>query len=151
MAAALAPGLGHRIVCRHQAGDGDPALGAQPGGDRLGHALGQEQAGRGDRRRQGGEQAVEIDREAGRGFAAAAGVAPAAAELAARLAGEQREANAGIVFDAAMLDRVDGQAELRRNVADQAGDLEQAGALRRRAPAAARGGAAARPPRRPAR
>src|SRR5215475_966374 len=47
VAAALALRLGHRIVHRHQAGDGDPALGPQPGRHRLGHALGQEQAGRG--------------------------------------------------------------------------------------------------------
>src|SRR5882724_4385021 len=128
VAAALAPGLGHRIVDRRQPGDGDPALGPQAGGRRLRHARRQEQAGPRDRRRQGPEQAVEIDREAGRGFAAAAGIAAAAAELAARLPGEEREADAGIIFDAAMLDRVDGQHEVRRHAADQPGDLDQAGA-----------------------
>ena len=50
----------------------------------------------------------------------AADVAPAAAEFAARRAARRkREADAGVILEAAMLDRIDGERQVRRGRAEQ--------------------------------
>ena len=142
MAAAEAPGLGVRVRPVVEAGHGDPALVAQVARLALGAVGRQKQARRRGRVRQGAQDTVRIEREPGRGFAAvfasAAGavgtavVAAATAQLAAHAAGEQDEADAGLVLEAAVLDRIDGQRQVGRGLADQGDDPLQAVHLRRR-------------------
>ncbi len=74
------------------------------------------------RRRQGGEQRVEIERETGRRLARMIDIAAAAAELAAHAAAEQREGDAAVIFEAAMIGGIDGQREIGRRLADERDD-----------------------------
>ena len=87
------------------------------------------------RRGYGAQQRVDIDRAAGGFLPFRAGavdrIAAAAAELGAHPAGEQAEARAGVVLEAAPLDRIDGERERRRRFAQQRRNLQQLGKRRR--------------------
>src|SRR5229473_120105 len=106
---------------RQQRRDGDPPLGAQgAGAGRVGVGRDQHAAAR-RRRGQRAQDRVGVERKAGRrlGCLWRAGlIAAAAAELAQRPklgpdAREKGKADAGVVFEAAVLDRVDGDLERR--------------------------------------
>ena len=121
MAAAEPARLGLPIGGRFERRDGDPALVAQA--QRRGRGRCRAAAAGGVAASVFGQcpqNRVGIEREAGRrlGRGRVAGlIAAAAAQLAARpagrgTAGEKREADAGVVFEAAVLDRVDGYLEI---------------------------------------
>src|SRR6185369_4019862 len=62
---------------------------------------------------------VEIEREAGGRFVIAAEIAPAAAQLAAHAQRKHGEADAGLIFEAAILDWIDREFQRRRRRAQQ--------------------------------
>src|SRR5271166_4681217 len=103
-------------------GDNDEALHRAPGllpaaklatlGKR--RALRQEQRLVDGRRRHRAQERIQIKREAGRRLLAAAEIAPAAAELAGHLAGEEREADAGVIFEVAELAGIHREQEIGR-------------------------------------
>src|SRR5579883_2459664 len=113
MAAIQSFGLVARIAHGGEARNGDPALGAQPLG---GGAVGVEHNVDPARRRRFGQRLqdrVGVEREARcvLAGAVAGAIAAAAAKLAAHRFGEERKADAGMVFESAVLDRIDGDDE----------------------------------------
>ena len=94
--------------------DGDPAFLAQAQGGIVRSAARQQDAARWLGRRQCRRQRVEIEREAGRVLARLVDIAAAAAELAGDAAPKQRERDAGVILEAAMIGRIDIDAERRR-------------------------------------
>src|SRR5690348_5865787 len=73
-------------------------------------------------RRQGLEHRVGVEGEASRVLAAslairaAGAIAPAASQLAADAAREKREADAGVIFETAILDGIDGDRDARQGL-----------------------------------
>jgi hypothetical protein len=59
-------------------------------------------------------QGIEIKRETGRGFARLVHIAPATSEVAAHRRRQQREGDAGVILEAAMIGRIDGQCQIGR-------------------------------------
>src|SRR5579885_2469565 len=116
--AAEPPRLRVPIRRRRQRGDGHPALRAQRRRTRPVGAERQQQPARGRRLGQGAQDRVGVEGKAGRrlGRRRVAGlIAAAAAELAERrAAGEEAEADAAVVLEAAVLDRIDGDLERRQ-------------------------------------
>src|SRR6185312_14229575 len=113
MPAAEPPRLGRRVRHRLETGYHDPALLREPAARLAAGAMRQEQLSRRRRRRNGAQQRIHIEAEADRGLGLRARmVAAAAAELAAHAGGEQGEADAGVIFEAAILDRVERQMEI---------------------------------------
>src|SRR5687768_763630 len=83
--------------------DGDPAFLAQAQGGIVRGAARQQDAARRLGRRQSRGQRIEIEREAGRVLARLVDIPAAAPELAGDAAPEQRERDAGVILEAAMI------------------------------------------------
>ena len=89
-----------------------------------GRPVGCEQAGRLLRRRQAADHGVEEQGETGRRFDGPVGkagtrqIAAAGADLAPAAVAVDREADTGVILEAAIFDRIDGQRQIRRGGAE---------------------------------
>src|SRR5262245_29940057 len=99
--------------------DGDPAFLPQTQRRIVRGAARQQDAARRLRRRQRGRQGVEIEREAGRVLARLVDIAATAPELAGNAPPEQRERDAGVILEAAVIGRIDVEGKAWRGFAHQ--------------------------------
>src|SRR5487761_1063878 len=134
MVAIQSFGLVARISHGGKARNSDPAIGAQPLGGGAGGIERQGEPVRHRRFRQRLQDRVGIEREAGGVFASAVAgaIATAAAEFATPRFGEDREADASVVFEAAVLDRIDGDDEAGISALHPRDHVAEARALCRR-------------------
>src|SRR5579871_1427102 len=113
VAAAEPARLGLGLRRGIESGDRDPAFGPPAPGVTCRRVGRNEQAPRYFRRRQGAKQPVHVKGESRRGFSLGADVASAPAELGPGPPREECEADAAVIFQAAMLRRIDGQRQFR--------------------------------------
>ena len=118
-------GFGRKVVRFFERGDRDPAVGPKARALCLTRSRRQQQSSWRFRKIDGTQKVMEEKRETGGRLLRLAGqVSAAAAKLPAHPARKEREAQPAVIFEAAILDRIDGDIQIRRFGGQRFGEME---------------------------